>query len=205
MKITPVSNPDSDEKIYRVQDDDSLQGMFFVVIDQEERKLSISSIDLNGDPDEADLLLIAARIPLDKPEEEGEDNDGYYTWGYIDDEDLAKKLVAITGEHAAIITKDLGLSDDLAGDEWAAAMAAGGDNPVSVEEPGMVKASDFEFEFDADEMAGDGDGGGGGGDMDFGSPTAGAADDGGELDPDAEDPEAKPDDDEDEDKDKEKP
>lgn len=165
MQITPVANPNSDEKIYRVQDDDSLQGMFFLVVDRAERELSISSMDLNGAPDEADLLLISTRLPLDEPEE----NEDHYTWRYIDDEDLARKLVAITGEHAAIIAQDLGLSDDIAGDDWVAAMAAGGENPVSTAAPPMVRTSGYEFSFDAGELDSDGGEGGPGGGGDFGA------------------------------------
>jgi hypothetical protein len=188
MKITLVSNAETDERIYRVQDDDSLQGMYFLSVNQEDRELTLSSIDLDGNPDEADLLLIAARLPLDEPKAE-DPGIGTYTWGYIDDVDLAKKLIAITGEQAAVITQDLGIAADIAGDDWAAAISTGDENPVTSRPPAMAKVTDFEFEFDAEELSSGGsEGGGEPSDLDFAEPDPSA---GPEDDPEADPEDAK--------------
>jgi hypothetical protein len=171
MQITKVHH-DGDESVYKVVDDATLQGQYFVIVNAEERTLSVSSLDLAGLTDESDLLLISARIPLDEPEIQ----EDAAVWPYIDDEDLAKKLLGILGEHAAIVLQDLGNSAyDPDGSEWQAALATG-EEPVELEPAGMVAMAGQEFSFDpeplkAGDAGADGDelDGGGGAGGDFGS------------------------------------
>ena len=175
MQITKVHH-EGEEDVYKVVDETALQGQFFVIVNREEKTLSVSSMDLDGVTDEADLILISSRLPLEQPEME----DDAAGWGYIDAADLAKKLLGLLGEHSAIILQDLGGdSVDTNSPEWQDAIATAV-QPASSDTPDMVSVGGQEFEFDPDQLkagdpAGDPDGADGG-DMDFGMNDPGGDD-----------------------------
>jgi hypothetical protein len=160
MEITKIKGEDGEE-YYQVQDQDSLQGVYYLAVDREERKLAVASIGPGGDPDEADTLLIGTRLGL----EGGEEESGGLAWTYKDDGDLSAKLAALLGPHAAMVQKDLGIqveAPDLDGERDAVDVAA----------PSAVAVSDMSFSFDPDVETP------GGGEEEGGDPGDGAADGG---------------------------
>ena len=157
MEITKIKGEDGEE-YYQVQDDQSLQGVYYVAVNREERKIAIASIGPEGEPDQADTLLIGTRLGLDG----GEEDDGGLIWTYKDDADLSTKLGALLGPHATMVQKDLGIQVD-------APELDGTPDAVDQAPPDAVAVGDMSFTFDPDvEMSGDGEEGNGGPEGDIG-------------------------------------
>jgi hypothetical protein len=144
VEITRIPG-DGDQEYYQVQDQQSLQGVYYIAVDRSDRKLAVTSIGPDGRPDEADTLLIGTRVGL----EGGEEDDGGLSWSFEDDADLSLKLASLLGPHASIVQKDLGVPVDAPGPD-------GQKDDVDITAPAAVRASDMSFTFDPDvDMSGE--------------------------------------------------
>lgn len=128
---------DDGKLLYRVDDDHSLQRMFFVVVDTEARELAITSIDLLGIPDQSDMQLLAARVAEPPTEERTNEIE----WQYVSDGELATILGQLLGPDCGPICKDVGIATP-----DAAALDL--PDPREPETPDAVKVGRYGFEFD---------------------------------------------------------
>jgi hypothetical protein len=167
MQIKKVPQGESStESVYQVEDESSLQGVFYLTVDREAGALRVYSLDQSGQPDPTDALLLAARIGI----EEAEEVEGGYEWAFADDAALASMLTQVVGEHSEILARDLGIEGAAPADFDASLLTDPA--PDDSELPGTVDVGDMEFEFDPTATAGD-TGAGGDNDpaLDPGDPT----------------------------------
>jgi len=124
-----------DAQVYQVVDPTVSEGVFYLIISQEKGLLQLTSIDLEGTPNQVDMALVAARC--DEPVDEDESNESILTWKTHNFEGI---LTSLLGNHAAIILKDLDDSmpvDEI--DESSTSLFSGGYDNV-------IKKMTFDFD-----------------------------------------------------------
>lgn len=118
-----------DAQVYEVIDNTTQEGVYYIIVDQDEQTLTLVSIDMDGNPATADLMILGSRID----EEPVDDTSDYLTWKG----DLEGKLKKLLGSHAAIITQDL---------QQVAKEAARNTSLLGSDDDDVVRAMRFDFD-----------------------------------------------------------
>lgn len=128
-------------RVYEIIDAELIEGVYYLIVDQENNRVSVTSLNTDGDINQTDLFTLMSRIDQ-LPEQYDENDDEVQqeadtdTLSWQGDIDLF--LSGLLGVHAAVVQKDLATEFDTSagGEEFQAQMlnppdfgSANRDNP----------------------------------------------------------------------------
>lgn len=174
FEVRRLSGPELDAfgnaRVYEISDNETTEGVYYLIIDQENDRVTVAPITTEGTVNQSDALLLQSKINI--PSEV--DQSGSVVW---EGAPLDQLLLGLLGEHSAIVLQDLHVDPSMIGgyDQGfdAAITSDGGDAAVfggidSMDGIATWSTGPKNFEVDPAGEVGDLMGGDGGGGLDMG-------------------------------------